>query len=451
MGRDRPNAGPLLFGSAPGVVFRMLLELLLVLILLVLPTALTIALPASAATAAAGGRSGGAKLNVIYMAQAGYQPEQFQQMTREFMSRYGIEVAANIVRYDEEYQKIVTSATSTVATYDVVLVDLIWVAEFAEKNYLVPLGKPLLSQLDLDVSPAIKRAFEYKGRVWAMPFLANIHFLFYNQDMLRRAGFSDPPTTIEEMETQMRAIKSRGITKYPFMASWNQKEGLVCEYVWLLGAYGGELFGPDGAVLFNRGPGVQALETMVRWVRDGLANPLSLTADELLVRDVFIDGKAAFAPNWTFLDSIMNDPTVSKVAGRSGIALLPVSADTRNRTGQISSSVSGFQGLAVMANSLRKQEAWQYVEFMTGPDMQKRFLQEVPIWTSLQISPELRQDDPSLGLKAEQMNWLHHRPKLARYHEVSAILQRSIHSALEGSVLPQQALDTAAERIRSLL
>ena len=37
LGVDRPgrcpNAGPLLFGSAPGVVFRMLLELMLVLIL----------------------------------------------------------------------------------------------------------------------------------------------------------------------------------------------------------------------------------------------------------------------------------------------------------------------------------------------------------------------------------------------------------------------------------
>ena len=145
----------------------------------------------------------------------------------------------------------------------------------------------------------------------------------------------------------------------------------------------------------------------------------------------------------------MNDPTVSKVAGRSSIALLPVSADTRNRTGQISSSVSGFQGLAVMANSLRKQEAWQYVEFMTSPDMQKRFLQEVPIWTSLQISPELRQDDPSLGLKAEQMNWLHHRPKLARYHEVSAI-PKGPFTALEGNVLPQQARHRSG-RIRSLL
>lgn len=451
MERKRPRAGLWMSVSPSGVVFRVLFGPLFALILFILPMGLPAVLSACAVAAAASGGSGGDGLNVIYMAQAGYQPEQFQQMTREFVSRYGIEVVANIVRYDEEYQKIVTSATSTVATYDVVLVDLIWVAEFAEKNYLVPLGKSLLSQLELDVSPAIRRAFEYKGRIWAMPFLANIHFLFYNHDMLRLAGFCDPPKTIEEMETQMRAIKSRGITKYPFMASWNQKEGLICEYVWLVGAYGGELFGPDGMVLFNRGPGVEALETMVRWVRDGLANPLSLTADELLVRDVFTNGKAAFAPNWTFLGSIMNDPSVSKVAGKSSISLLPVSVGTRNRTGQISSSVSGFQGLAVMANSLHKQEAWQYVEFMTSPNMQKRFLQEVPIWTSLQVSPQLRQRDPLLAFKAEQMNWLHHRPKLARYHEVSAILQRSIHSALEGNAQPQQALDTAAERIRSLL
>ncbi len=104
--------------------------------------------------------------------------------------------------------------------------------------------------------------------------------------------------TIEEMEAQMRALKKSGIVKYPMIASWNQKEGLICEYVWMVGAYGGELFDSAGEPVFHRGPGgVTALETMVRWVQDGLVNPpLSLTADELLVKDVFISGKAAFAP-----------------------------------------------------------------------------------------------------------------------------------------------------------
>ncbi len=70
-------------------------------------------------------------------------------MTREFTRRCGIEVVLNIVRYDEEYMKIVTSATSPVATYDVVLVDLIWVAEFAKKNtYLPPLTGGLWKRLD---------------------------------------------------------------------------------------------------------------------------------------------------------------------------------------------------------------------------------------------------------------------------------------------------------------
>lgn len=387
-------------------------------------------------------------LNVIYMAQAGYQPEHFREMTREFTRRCGIEVVLNIVRYDEEYMKIVTSATSPVATYDVVLVDLIWVAEFAKKKYVSPLDRGFVEKIRQDIPEIILDAFEYDGRIWAMPFLANIHFLFYNDDMLNGAGFSGSPETIEEMEAQMRALKKSGIVKYPMIASWNQKEGLICEYVWMVGAYGGELFDSAGEPVFHRGPGVTALETMVRWVQDGLVNPLSLTADELLVKDVFISGKAAFAPNWTFLNALMNDLMVSQVAGKARIGLLPVADSVRSATGRLSSSVSGFQGLAVMSNSSRKQEAWQYIEFMTSPDMQGRFLQEVPVWVSLHASPEAKEKDPDIDVKLKQLEWLHHRPKLVRYQEISAIMQKFIHAALEGTMSPQEALDIAADRAR---
>ncbi|MEW5865822.1 MAG: extracellular solute-binding protein [Bacillota bacterium] len=404
----------------------------------------------SNARVSGGAGQAAARLNVIYMAQAGYQPEQFEGMTREFTQNSGIEVVLNIVRYDEEYQKIVTSATSPVATYDVVLVDLIWVAEFARKKYVAPLDRGLAQRAKQDISPSILNAFEYDGRIWAMPFLANLHFLFYNQHMLSLAGFEGPPQTIEEMETQMRVLKRKGIVEYPMIASWNQKEGLVCEYVWLTGAYGGEVFNSKNEPVFNQGPGVLALNTMTRWVREGLVNPLALTADELVVKDMFIAGRAAFAPNWTFLNALMNDQRVSQVAGKAKMGLLPVAETVRARTGQVSSSVSGFQGLAVMANSSHKPEAWQYIEFMTSPAVQGRFLEEVPVWTSLQSSPEVRAKDPSLHVKLEQMRWLHHRPKLTRYQEISAIMQRFIHAALEGTMSPQEALDAAAERISHL-
>ncbi|MGE5586548.1 MAG: extracellular solute-binding protein [Bacillota bacterium] len=390
------------------------------------------------------------RLNVIYMAQAGYQPDEFEEMTREFARESGIRVALNFVRYDEEYQKIVTSATSPVATYDVVLVDLIWVAEFAEKGYVVPLDRGLAAKVRQGISPEILSAFEDRGRIWAMPFLANFHFLFYNEDMLRRAGFDAAPGTIEEMEVQMRAMKRKGVVEYPMIASWNQKEGLVCEYVWLVGAYGGGIFDSHGDPIFNHGPGVAALETMTRWVRGGLVNPLALTADELVAKDVFIAGKAAFAPNWTFLSGFMSDPAVSRVASHARMGLLPVAKAVRDETGRVSSSVSGFQGLAVMANSSHKPEAWRFVEFMASPEVQGRCLQEVPVWTSLQMSREARANDPWLDVKLEQMRWLQHRPKLVRYQEISAIMQRFIHTALEGAMSPQEALDVAVERIRSL-
>lgn len=390
------------------------------------------------------------RLNVIYMVQAGYQPEQFAEMTREFTKESGIDVTVNFVRYDEEYQKIVMSASSPVATYDVVLMDLIWVAEFAEKGYVVPLERGLASKARQDIPRVVLEAFEHRGRLWAMPFLANLHFLFYNADMLKRAGFDSPPATLEEMETQMRELKRKGIVTYPMIASWNQKEGLVCEYVWLAGAYGGDIFDLHGKPTFNGGPGLVALETMVRWVREGLVNPLALTADELVAKDVFIAGKAAFAPNWTFLCGLMNDPDVSQIAGHGKMSLLPVASAVRDKLGCVSSSVSGFQGLAVTANSSHKDEAWRYVEFMTSPGVQMRFPEEVPVWTSLLMSPDARTRDPLLDIKLEQMRWLHHRPKLVRYPEISAVLQRFLHAALEGSLSPERALGLAEERIRSL-
>ena len=103
-----------------------------------------------------------------------------------------------------------------------------------------------------------------------------------------------------------------------------------------------------------------------------------------------------------------------------------------------------------MSNSSRKQEAWQYIEFMTSPDMQGRFLQEVPVWISLHTSPEAKEKDPDIDMKLSQLEWLHHRPKLARYQEISAIVQKFIHAALEGTMSPQEALDVAADRARQL-
>jgi len=390
------------------------------------------------------------EINVIYMAQAAYQPDEIRDMADLFEELSGIKVNLEFVKYDEQHEKVVLSAVAPVPTYDVFSLDLIWTAEFASRGFCVPIDD-YITEVKADIAPAILDAFVFNGKTWAMPFLANFQLFFYNIDMIKKAGFAGPPKTLEEMVEQMEAMKAKGIVKYPWTDSWNQKEGLTCEYVWLTGAFGGDTFDEKGRPIFNTGPGLEALEFMVMLLEKGLASPKSLTNDEPAAKDDFISGNAAFTSNWTFQFGLMNDPAVSKVVGAGKMGLLPVSKDVLGKYPDDTASVSGFQGAAILANSKNKDAAWKYVRYITSPIVQRAYLTEMPVWTSVQTSAYAKMMDPVIDIKGKQIASVHHRPKVPPYPEVSSILQRYIHLALEGKMKPKAALDKAKAEIEAVM
>ncbi|MFQ5834979.1 MAG: extracellular solute-binding protein [bacterium] len=391
------------------------------------------------------------EINVIYMAQAAYQPPEIRDMADFFEELTGIKVNLEFVKYDEQHEKIVASAVAPVPTYDVFSLDLIWTAEFASRGFAVPLDDYMTPEIKADIAPAILDAFVFNGKTWAMPFLANFQLFFYNIDMIKKAGFTGAPKTLEEMVEQMEAIKAKGIVKYPWTDSWNQKEGLTCEYVWLTGAFGGDTFDEKGRPIFNTGPGLKALEFMVMLLEKGLASPKSLTNDEPAAKDDFISGNAAFTSNWTFQYGLMNDPAVSKVVGAGKMGLLPVSKDVLGKYPNDTASVSGFQGAAILANSKNKEAAWKYIRYITSPIVQRAYLTEMPVWTSVQTSAYAKTMDPVIDIKAKEIASVHHRPKVPPYPEVSSILQRYIHLTLEGKLKPKAALDKARAEIEAVM
>lgn len=390
------------------------------------------------------------EINVLYMAQSGYQPDEYIKMARSFEAESGVKVNISFENYDDQYGKIIVEAKKPVSKYDVILLDLIWTAEFGAKRFVLPLDDKLTPEIRKDIAPIILDAFRYGDHIWAMPFLANFHLFFYNMDYITQAGFTQPPKTLEELVHQMKVMKQKGILKHPWFDSWNQKEVLVCEYVWLTGAFGEDTFNEKGEPIFNNGPGLKALQFMVNLLDEGLANPMSLESDELLAKDVFISGDCAFTSNWTFLYALMNDPKVSDAVGVAKMELLPVAEEVYDKHEYHSSSVSGFQGLAIMSNSRYPEEAWKYIQFITKPEVQKIHLEEMPVWLSIQNDPEIRAIDPAMEVKTKQMAGIHHRPKLVNYYEASTIIQKHIFLALKKELTPKQALDKAVEEISKL-
>ncbi|MGD0725044.1 MAG: extracellular solute-binding protein [Spirochaetia bacterium] len=388
-----------------------------------------------------------ANLRMLYIVQAGYQPRDIQARAEEYRRVYGKEIKLTFAQYEEVYGLIGASSKSATADFDVVLADLIWMDDYLSRGILEQVPEKLSAKIAEGIVSAIYRPFEKDGKFWAFPFLAN-HKLFYvDTALLRRAGFSRPPSTLEEMVAMARAAKRSGIIKYPIFASWDKAEALICDFTLLVGAFGGNLVDENGLPRVDSPPCAQALQFMASLLETGLASPYSLRSDEVFAAEAFLMGDVLFETNWTFVTGRMQDNLYGKSTDLTA-ALIPVSRSVRPRIR--TSTVSGYQGLAVMRNSGMKGEAWRFVDFLASPEFQRQHLSEMSVWTAVWNEPRTRQIDPEIGLKMTQLEGVHDRIGHPRYRMISLILQDALYGALTRKDSPAHALRNAQKRIEAL-
>lgn len=390
----------------------------------------------------------GEEINMLYMAQAGYQPSDIQDRARAFEEQTGIRVQTHFAEYEDQYNLIMESMEKAEADYDVILLDLIWTADFAERRVIEPIPPELSGEVREAIVPEIYSAFEYGDRIWALPFLANFKLFYTNMALLHRAGFTRPPSTLEELVSMAEVAKERGIIDYPFFLPLRKQEALICEFVWLTGAFGGDLLDNRGRIDVTAEPARRALGFLVDLLERGLLNPYSLQVEEVFAAEVFTSGDALFTANWTFLVRLINEsePPMRR-AGEPG--LIPAAADVAAR-GTRTSTVSGFQGLAVTRNSANKSEAWRFIRFLSSPEFQRRHLEEMSVWREVWSEPSTLERDPTIELKRRQIGGVNHRPIHPAYRRISERLQYWIYEALRGAVDPDTALENAQREIDEL-
>jgi len=382
---------------------------------------------------------------MLYMAQAGYQPADIVRCADQFKKKTGINVILHFAQYEDQYNLIQESSKASSAKYDIILLDLIWTADFAEKNIIEPIPGYLKIQVKRGIIPQIYRAFYYRKKLWAVPFLANFQLFYTNTDLLRKAGFNHPPASLEEMVHMAAIAKKKGIIKYPIFDSFKKQEALVCEYVWVVGSFGGNLMGTDGKINLLTEPNRRALNFLAGLFKNRLINPYSLKSEEVFSAEVFTSGDALFTTNWTFLSGIIMNSSLP--ISEYGKASLIPAAENKINSAVKTSTVSGFQGLTVMRNSRHKSSAWEFIRYLSSPEFQKNHLEEMSVWKEVWLDPKTRQKDPDINLKKKQILGVHNRPIHPQYRRISKSLQNWIYRALLGTVSPQNALLNAQHEI----
>jgi len=380
-------------------------------------------------------------INALFMAQAAYSENDVRAMTADFeKANPDIKVNLEFVPYEGLRDKTLLAQGS--GGYDVVLFDVIWPAEFATNKVLVDVTDRITADMNKGILPGAWTTVEYNGQRYGMPWILDTKYLFYNKDMLAKAGISAPPKTWDELAADAKMIKDKGILDTPIAWSWAQAEAAICDYTTLVDAYGGKFLGADGKPAFQTDGGLKALQYMVQTVKDGITNPNSKEFLEEDVRRVFQNGEAAFALNWTYMYNLANDPKESKVAGQVGVVPAPGVAGVSE-----ASAVNGSMGLGITSVSKHQDEAWKYIVFMTSQKVQNAYAKlSLPIWASSYDDPAVTDGQEALVAAAKTaLPLMFPRPTTPNYQELSNALQVGIQQAILGTETPEEALKSAAE------
>ncbi|MFC4057395.1 ABC transporter substrate-binding protein [Planomonospora corallina] len=323
---------------------------------------------------------------------------------------------------DEQRAQMVANLQARSDRYDVLGLDVVWTAEFADAGWIVPLERSMFP-LDRFLPPVVDTAV-YRGKLWAVPYTSNAGLLYYRRDLLAKEGF-EPPATWAQLREQARALRA-GYGVDGYAGQFLAYEGLTVNFAEAVqSAGGGRILSPDGTrVTLDAGRAEAALDFLRGGLREGWIPRQALSYKEEESRLAFQEGRLAFARNWPHA---YGPAARSPLAGRFAVTRLP------GLDGPGSSTLGGTN-LAVSAFSRHQRSAVEFIRYFTGLENQRRVLTDgsfPPVWTELYDDPGLIERFPYLPVLKKSILSARPRPARADYNQVSLVIASAVSGALD--------------------
>lgn len=316
---------------------------------------------------------------------------------------------------DEQRAQMVANLQAKSQRYDVLGLDVVWTAEFADNGWIIPLERGRFP-LDKFLPPVVDTAV-YQGKLWAVPYTSNAGLLYYRTDLVKK-----PPRTWAELREKALEVRKNHPDVGGYAGQFLAYEGLTVNYLEAVESAGGQILSPDGTSLaLDQTKARTALDFFTQGLREEWIPRRSLTFKEEESRLAFQEGTLAFARNWPHA---YGPATAAKV--KFAVTRLP------GLNGPGTSALGGVN-LAISAYSRHQNTAEEFIRYFTGLENERRVLTEgsfPPVWTELYDDPELIRRFPYLPVLKESILAAKRRPVHANYNQMSLVIASAVSKAL---------------------
>lgn len=363
---------------------------------------------------------------------------------------------------NDQRQQMIQNATTKSDAYSVLNLDVVWTAEFAANRWLAELpmaplsggsggSSPQAGKDEIDLSamlPATIETGQYRGRLYAVPSTSDAGMLYYREDLLKKAGISEPPKTYQEMWDACDKVRKlpEGKDADCYFTEVNKTESMTISAVEAITSAGGSIIGPDGKPTLNTPQAKQGVEFLVNAKKDRMPKE-AVTLDTEGGRRHFQSGKLIFQRQWPYQYALANaDDGSSKVAGKFAVAPLP---------GPDGPGVANLGGhnLAISAFAKNKATSLDFIKYLTGEEAQRANLlatSQAPTVAALYDDPEMVKKFPYLPVLKKAIENAVPRPVAVKYGDVTAAIQGEMYDAVTGRKPAEQALSDLQSKLGPL-
>jgi trehalose/maltose transport system substrate-binding protein len=365
--------------------------------------------------------------------------DKFNKQSKDFKVKFREMPTAS----DAYFDKVRTQFQAGGGDIDVLGADVIWPAQFASNGWIADVSDKFPESEQQKFLDGSVQSLIYDGKIYGVPWFTDAGMLYYRQDLLEKAGYSEPPKTWTELQEMAEKVKQDEGIKSGFVFQGDQYEGGVCnglEYIW---THGGDVLDPDdpNKVVIDSPEAAEGLATERSMVERGVAPQAVSTYQETTTDPAFLNGETVFARNWAYMYALAGTEEYPKVKPEQiGIATVPLAEGQS----QLANALGGWN-MVINAASDKQDQAWEFVEFMTGVEGQKERTLEatlLPTRTSLYSDSEIREKVPVVALGEEALKNARSRPVSPYYSDMSLEMQEQFNASLKGEVSPEEAVKT---------
>ncbi|OLT53366.1 extracellular solute-binding protein [Cellulosimicrobium sp. CUA-896] len=345
------------------------------------------------------------------------------------------------------------------SSIDLMSLDPVFIAEFAEAEFLAPVPDDVAEATTEDVVQGAIDGSTWKDELVAVPFWANTQLLWYRTSVAEAAGLDmSQPVSWEQI---MEAASSQD----KLLAVQGAKAESLTVWINALVEGGGghvvenpEAPAEDIELGLESDAGREAAQIMGEIGTSGLGGPGLPSENESASLELFQGDDASFMVNWPFVWSSTQDAVESGALDQAvlddiGWALYPQTVegeDARPPYGGISLGVGAF--------GEHTELAYEAAECIVSPENQAAYFVtdgNPPASTEAYEDPEVQETFPMADLIRDSLEQAAPRPKTPFYNEVSTGLQQTWYppSDVDPQTTPERSTDyiTAVLRGERLL